>query len=232
MRTLTALLLLALLACATRQDSGRIAECPSLEELPPLASPEACSGPEASQLRSQLAALVEEVSGPLLVRVSFGSAGEVSQICADPSKSPSAWRARSQLGERLDTLMAAGPAPACLAGTRVDLNRYEAKREEVRLAERHCGSSTGVTDRSSAVLSSWTLARDFQMCIDARSDWLFLYPEGRQEGLLFSDPEDPTAERLSQSGTARRCGFPSRGLAWQIQCIQEDGWELLNPDEP
>ena len=223
---------LALLACETRPDSRRIADCPALEELPPLAGAEACSGPQLSGFRARLAAPVEEVAGPLRVRVSFGDPAEIAQICVDPSSAPGAWRARSRLGERLDSLLATGPVPACLAVTRLDLNRYEAKLEEIRIVERNCRSSAGISDRSSARPTSEALRREFQKCIDARSDWLLLYPYGRQEALVFSQPEDPTAERLSQSWTARRCEFPSRGLEWQIQCIQEDGWELLGPDEP
>jgi hypothetical protein len=81
----------------------------------------------------------------------------------------------------LDDLRALSPAPSCLAGARLDLNRAEALRQEIERTFRKC-------IRQAPMAQMLPRSGQFRACLDARrarDPWVLLPITGESRPLLF-----------------------------------------------
>lgn len=112
--------------------------CEPLESLPP-APPAACRhDPAVVDYAELLSDIIGQDAGTLLFRIGFDADARVGAICAERAPTLDRWTARHEVAERLEQVRALPPAPACLAGFRLDLNEAAALRVEVAEALRSC----------------------------------------------------------------------------------------------
>lgn len=125
MRRGVRLLTLALVACVTPYDELPLCGLVATRDL----APSACAKTkEAKAYREQLANEVLrrsqwEYPPRLPLRVQLDPGGRVGGVCVGSQKKPPGWNTRDRVASSLRALRAAPPAPACLAGTTVDLTR-------------------------------------------------------------------------------------------------------------
>ncbi|HXV37559.1 MAG TPA: hypothetical protein VEC18_10435, partial [Myxococcota bacterium] len=125
-----------LLGCAS--GAPLLATCPALDAMQPLASDACRAEREVAELAAELAESVEDDLSPLRVRIEFDEKAAIRRVCADPTTEQRQRRARRELAERLPQIEASGPGPACLAGSRLDFNRYGEQLAVVRRLLRAC----------------------------------------------------------------------------------------------
>ncbi len=139
-RSLLVFATVAAFGCATGPPA--IPFCPRMAELP-VATPECLAEPDAQRVVAELGTFIEEAAGDLLFRVAFDEAASVESICAqrpandDIDIDIDGWTPRARLAGRSGEILSISPGPSCLAGTRLDFNRMDAKFAEIEgIAER------------------------------------------------------------------------------------------------
>jgi hypothetical protein len=146
--------------------------------------------------------------------------------------------ARRALAEHLDAIRSVPPGPACAAGRRLDLNRYEAKLAEVRAQEARCGEQTRITRethgetvirgrRTGGAYGAYD--REYENCMEYQADWIALDAPGTTRPAIFVKPEIPDPPGPPASETASRCFRESRVFEKRAACIESEGWERLEP---
>jgi hypothetical protein len=212
-----ALWLMPLGACVTNDDAS-VRPCPPLEESPPVVDPAACDERELAEYTAELSDQIVDRNTRSLVRVGFDEAARATSVCVDERVGSHAWNARRDVADRLLELGSIPPGPACVAGKRIDLNRYEAKLAEAKEAQSSCGMVVG--GRMKAIGS----------CPKFESDWILYDRVGVMRPYLYvkSEVAEPT---VSASKTLSRCLRTEWGFEQQSDCIQADGFELLKPPE-
>jgi hypothetical protein len=225
----------ALVSCASPgADTSRVTECGPLGTLAPL--PEACAPGELDEFSSALWGAMRDRAHSSLVRVELDDAARVRAVCVEDGPGYGPGSARRALAEHLDAILALPPGPACAAGRRLDLNRYEAAFAELRDREDRCGEQTRITRethgetqvRDRAAGGAYGVyAREYEDCLDHHANWIALDAPGSTRPWIYVKPEvpDPAAARE----TASRCFRESRVFEKRAACIESDGWERLEP---
>jgi hypothetical protein len=209
------------LACAS--DTGDEAEavpvCAPLVLLAPLPDPGACDDAELASYRDAISATGIEERHRALVRVAFDESARPGEVCVQSQVGSDLWTGARRVGTRLDALRAAPAGPACLAGRRLDFNRYDARFAEIEQARVLCERQVG--RRSSAL----------RECLQFQSDWIVIGLPRSTRPAIFVKPEVPDPPGPPVVDTMNRCTRTERGLRFERMgaCIQQDGFELLLP---
>lgn len=224
-----------LFACAS-VDAERVPLCGSLETQAKL--PDRCAPGELDAFSRSLADKVLEHASSALVRVELDDASQVRAVCVASGPGYGPGSARRALAENLDAIRALPPGPACAAGKRIDLNRYEAAFAKVRDAEVRCGEQTRVTrethgnttvrDRSAGGAYG-VYDREYEQCLGYDADWIALDKPGSTRPWIYVKPEIPDSPGPSATDTASRCKRKSRVFEKRVACIESEGWERLEP---
>ena len=207
--------LAALAACAgVEVDPNETPLCGPVASLPPLPDAGACDGQALDAYASQLSdRAVTRMSGAL-VRVAFDDAARVGSLCVAASNPRVAWDARRHVAAQRDALAQLAPGPACLAGRRLDLNRYQAALAEIDYAGFLCSGQ----------------GRDFEGCMEQHGDWIQRDRPGWTRPFLFVAPELADAPDLDASDTVDRCWrTENHQFDPQAACIVAAGWEMIAP---
>ena len=221
-RRLSVLLLAASLGCAGTSDGADVASvpvCGPIEALAPLPAPGECGEAEITAYLTTLVATGLEQRHRAHVRVSFDGASRVSGVCVESEVGAEQWSGRRRIAERLEAIRNAPPGPACLAGKRLDFNRYEAKRAEIELARRLCERQVGLR------------VSHLRECLQFQSDWIAVDAPGTNRPAIFVKPEVPDPPGPPVVETASRCfRIEPQGTFDRIApCILSDGYEVLMP---
>jgi hypothetical protein len=211
----------ALLGCATsgEPDGASVPVCAPIAELEPLPAEGACDENELTRYQGMLAETKLEKDHRAHVRVSFDEASRVSDVCVESEVGGVLWQARRVIADRLDAIRGVPPGPACLAGKRLDFNRYDAKFAEIEyartLCERQVGRRTGA----------------LRECLQFQSDWIAIDAPGSTRPAIFVKPEvvDPPGPAVVE--TVNRCSRTEREVRFEdmADCILSDGYEVLMP---
>jgi hypothetical protein len=207
---------IALGACASPNEA-RIPEC--REGSQPLADARTCDERELAEYTARLSEQILEPTARALVRVEFDDTSRVRSICVDEHTGHDTWNAQRDVAQKLVAMHTIPSGPACVAGRRIDLNRYEATLAEVRYAQYWCGLV--VEDRMKAL----------RPCAKFESDWILYDRVGVTRPYVFLAPEEVVARGVRAGETLTRCGRTSKTFEDRSACIQADGFELLTPPE-
>jgi hypothetical protein len=192
--------------------------CSAVESLAPAVDAGTCDERELAEYTDALADRIVARNSRALVRVEYDDQSHVRAMCVDDRTGRDVWNARRHAAEELVAMGTIPDGPRCLAGRRVDLNRYAAKLAEVRAAELACGSVMG--SRRMKALGS---------CQKYPSDWIVYDRIGSTRPYLFLKSEGAPVSTASAADTLRRCSRTAWGFEEQSACIQADGFELLTP---
>jgi hypothetical protein len=235
-----AIALAALAGCASVDgDANRAPLCGPLETLAP--RPDRCEPGELGEFEQALSSELVHPPNSALVRVELDEDARVRAVCVEEGPGYGADSARRAVAEHLDAVRALPPGPACAAGKRLDLNRYEAKWAEVHDRESRCTEQTRITRetqgpttvRDRTVRGSYGVYdREFEWCMEHDADWIVLDQPGSTRPLIYVRPEG--ANPSGSSGydaydTASRCTRKSRVFEKRAACIESEGWERLEP---
>ena len=241
MRKLASALVLALsTGCAAPGSAPdeSVPLCGELDTLPPLADA-ACGGRELADYQAVLSERIVPPAGRALVRALLDDQARVRALCVAPGPGYGPGRARRELADEIAALRALPPGPACAAGKRLDLNRYQAMWEKVREREARCSEQTRVTRdtqgpttvRDRTVPGSYgAYDREYESCMDYHADWIALDAPGTTRPAIWAKPEIPDPPGPDAYETAHRCTRLSRVFEKRAACIEADGWERLDPD--
>jgi hypothetical protein len=203
---------LSFLACAT-VDVEKIPTCEPLASLPPLPDVRSCDAQELAEYASVLRKEAIAPASRALIRVQFDETSRVGAMCVEAAVARDAWSQRRHLAERSDEIANLDPGPRCLAGKRLDLNRYEATFAEIDNAARLCAGQMGPHDE----------------CIAQHGDWIVRDRVGWTRPFLYVRPKLAEPPKLSAIETAHRCARASQGFESESECIQAEGFEMLFP---
>ena len=212
-----------LIGCASdaeKQDEiATVPECGPLETLAPRPDPAACNVDEVVSYRDAITATGIEERHRALVRISFDESARPGDVCVKSEVGGQVWQGRRLVAERVEALRSLPPGPACLAGKRLDFNRYEAKLAEIDQARVLCERQVG--RRTSAL----------RECLEFQSDWIVADLPGSNRPAIFVKPDVPDPPGPPVVDTVNRCGRTERGLRFEkmAACIEPDGYELLLP---
>jgi hypothetical protein len=235
-RSALALALGAWLGCASGgPDAAPAPTCGLLETLAPLA--QECEPGELAAFSAALAEPLGSAAGGALVRVELDDAAAVRSVCVEKATGYASGAAR-RVGERLVALRSVPPGPDCVAGGRIDLNRYEAAEAKMRAQQTRCHEQTRVTrethgptpmrDRT-APGAYGVYEREFERCMEYEADWIALDQPGSTRPALWAKPEVANPPGPDASETTSRCWRLSRVFEKRAACIEADGWERLTP---
>lgn len=202
----------AFLACAS-VDVETIPLCGPVASLQPLPDVRSCEARELGEYASALRDKAVERGSRALVRAEFDDAARVRAVCVEAAVARDAWGPRRHLAEQSEGIANLEPGPGCLAGRRLDLNRYEATLAEIGHAARLCAGQVGQVDQ----------------CMARHGDWIVRDRVGWTRPFLYVVPEVPDPPKLSAIETARRCARSTHGFESESECIQADGFEMLSP---
>jgi hypothetical protein len=236
------------LACVSPQP-GAVERCPSLRQLPPRPSERCEADAEVIAYQDTLAALLTSASGPLALRVVLDERSRVASVCAEGTvKGMENARARRSLADNLGDVWALPPGPGCLAGTRIDVDRRQAKLVQIGRIEAQCRGEMRATGgdpgRSNASIARNEPSPDDReiapdACIESRLSWLFAEQRGswwrlsarargRSSGALLFAPMEGVQPPPAQARlVARTCAKLGERDAL-VACMQELRWELLD----
>ncbi len=202
----------ALFALACASSSPNLSKCPAIEAMPPPPSEQCRSESDFIQFQRQLATIVEDDAGPLLVRVEFDSQSVIQKICADPTSADGYVRARKQLVTRFAGVpLEKTPGPPCLANSRLDFNSRGVQNAILRLIVRKC-EREAITARRSVSnnpnlpiqFSNRMEARIYVACMERKQKqlnqvWLFdgVFT-GRIAYLFYGTAESTPREKVLQ----------------------------------
>lgn len=134
-------------------------------------------------------------------------------VCAEAAFTRDEWSQRRHLAVQSKAIASLPPGPSCLAGKRLDLNRYEATLAKISPAATLCGGQTGHVEQ----------------CMARHGNWIVRDRVGWTRPFLYVTPEMANPPQLSALDTARRCMRPSNQFEFESECIQADGFEMLTP---
>jgi len=216
MRRLAGALALAVVAaCAnTDVDANETPLCGPVASLPPLPDAGGCDAQALVAFASEVSKRAVPRMSRALVRVAFDETARVGWVCAEAPNPRDAQRARRHIAARREAIAQLPPGPACLAGRRLDLNRYEAALGEMDYFGTLC---TGQME-------------DFNGCLEQHGDWILRKRIGWTRPFLFVAPEVPDPPDLDASDTVDRC-WRKEGHRFEPQaaCFVAGGWEMLPP---
>ena len=229
--------LAALGGCASVDtDPASVPLCGPLETLAPRA--DGCAPDELEEFEQALSRELVRPANRALVRVELDDAARVRAVCVESGLGYGPGSARRALAEHLDVIRALPPGPACAAGKRIDLNRYEAKWAEIHERETRCGEQTRVTRENqgptrvrerTAPGNYGVYEREYERCMDYQADWIALDAPGSTRPAIWVKPEIPNPPGPDAYETATRCKRLSRVFEKRAACIEADGWERLKP---
>src|SRR5207245_2950800 len=148
--------------------------------------------------------VVARMSGAL-VRVEFDEATRARSLCIEARNPRVAWSARRYIAVQPDALAQLPSGPMCLAGRRLDLNRYEATLADMEYAGNLCAGQD----------------RDFNGCMELQGDWIVRDRIGWTRPFLFVAPEVANPPELDASDTVDRCWrTENHRFEPQAACIQ------------
>jgi hypothetical protein len=210
---------LALGCASTEPDVSGVPVCSALATLAPLPDLAACDVDEVVRYRDAIAATGVEQRHRALVRVAFDESARPGAVCVESEVGSEVFTGARRVAERLDALRSLPPGPACLAGKRLDFNRYEAKLAEIEQARVLCERQVG--RRTSAL----------RECLQFQSDWIAVDLPRQNRPAIFVKPEVPDPPGPPVVDTVNRCMRTERGLRFErmAACIEPDGYELLLP---
>jgi hypothetical protein len=215
------LFLVATLGCASSEkvDVASVPVCEPLESLAPLPDRGACDIVDLESYGNTVAATGIEERHRALVRVSFDDSARPRDVCVESTVGSEVWTGARKVAERLDALRGLPAGPACLAGKRLDFNRYQAKFAEIENARVLCERQVG--RRTSAL----------HECLQFQSDWITVDLPGSNRPAIFVKPQVPDPPGPPVRDTVSRCTRTERGLRFEkmAACIAPDGYELLLP---
>src|SRR5258706_3776399 len=213
----TVALAIALAGCASAGgDTPEVPLCGPLDTLPPL--PERCAPGELDEFETALSDQVLPHASSALVRAVLDDAARVRALCVDWGPGYGPGGARRALAEQLDAIRALPPGPACAAGKRVDLNRYQAKLAEIEARRSRCEEQTRVTRetqepttvRDRTVRGHYGVYdREFERCMEYQADWIELDAPGTTRPAIFVKPELREPPGADAYDTASRCARKS-----------------------
>ncbi len=227
----------ALAGCASVDaDTQRVPLCGPLETLAPL--PGSCGPGELDEFAKTLADQVHGRASNALVRVELDDASRVRAVCVEKGPGYGPASAQRALAEKLDAILALAPGPACAAGNRIDLNRYDAVLAKVRDREARCGEQARITRethgdttvRNAKVRGAYGVyEREFERCMEYDADWIVLDAPGSGLPAIFAKPEIPDPPGRNAYDTASYCTRQSIVFEKRAACIESEGWERLVP---
>lgn len=228
----------AVVAGCASVDIERVPLCGELASLQPLPDAEVCEAAELEAFEYELLERIVE-RDRALVRVEFDDGSRLRSMCVvDRGVGSDAWHARRHIAEKVDAIFALPPGPACAAGRRLDLNRYEAALAKLRDREARCDQQTRITrethgetrvrDRTAGGAYG-VYDREYDHCMEYEADWIALDAPGSTRPWIYVKPEvsDPPGPPASE--TTSRCFRKSRDFEKRASCIESDGWERLEP---
>jgi hypothetical protein len=227
----------ALAGCASAGgDPERVPLCGPIETLAPL--PDQCAPGELAEFARSLSGEVVGRGSSALVRVELDEASRVHAVCVEQGPGYAPMSARRALAGKLAAILAQPPGPACAAGKRLDLNRYEAKWAVVHDREVRCTEQTRVTrethgptqvrDRT-AHGAYGVYDHEYEHCMEYDADWIVLDQPGSMKPLIYVKPDIPDPPGPPAHETASRCFRKSERFEKRAACIEAEGWERLEP---
>ncbi|HKA16564.1 MAG TPA: hypothetical protein VKH41_16195 [Myxococcota bacterium] len=229
-----------LVACASPDvDVARVPLCGPLASLAPLPAPQSCDARELAEFSAGFEERLGERAQRAMVRVEFDVTAAVKSLCVEKAPGYGSDTARRALAENLDAILAAPPAPACLAGHRLDLHRYEAKLAEAMDRQTRCQEQTRITRETQGGPTTVRNAvapgaygvyeREYERCLERDADWIALDAPGSARPAIFVKPEVPEPPGPPAYDTASRCLRESKVFEKRAACIESEGWERLEP---
>ena len=191
-------------ACATRTG---LPFCSS--DTASLVAPTAAcrAEPEYAAFVSRLTEWIEPLGGPLRYQVVIGGRGRVHSVCAERGVGVDQWAARANVAESLAVVEDLGTGPACMAGTRLHLNRAGALHAEVETirsdcrrearARLHLDEASGMTPAGVSVAHAGS---EFRRCLERaqqRRGELWVYLEQRPDPLVFDQTPESAPRRTA-----------------------------------
>jgi hypothetical protein len=176
--------------------------------------------------------MIEEMAGPLLVRVEFDSRSSVHAVCADRTSAETWRRARTRVANNLGTITDTPPGPSCLAGSRLDFNRREAGRAAAHHAVSAClrkGEMVYQSNKKNPSNPDWA-----DRMIGGRHFWNCLYRSQKAlHQLWLLDPVDDTTVHVyhetpssaPRRETIRACSEVEESGPALEACVKSHGWE-------
>jgi hypothetical protein len=217
-------------------DTSRVPSCGPLETLAPL--PEECAPGELDEFSKALSDQVLRHARSAVVRVELDAASLVRAVCVEEGPGYAPASARRPHAEHHDPIHGLPPGPACAAGKRLDLNRYESALAKVREREARCEEQSRVTRethgdttvRNARVRGAYgDYDREFERCMEYDADWIVLGAPGSTRPWIYVKPEIPDPPGPPAYDTASRCTRESRVFEKRAACIESEGWERLVP---
>jgi hypothetical protein len=200
------------LGCASI-DIEKIPTCEPLASLQPLPDVRSCDVQELAEYASVLRKKAIAPASRALVRAEFDETSRVRAVCVEAAVARDAWSQRRHLAKQFEEIANLDPGPGCLAGKRLDLNRYEATLAEIGNAARLCAGQMGPRDQ----------------CMAQHGDWIVRDRVGWTRPFLYVRPKRTDPPKLSVIETASRCARSSQGFESESECIQAEGFEMLFP---
>jgi hypothetical protein len=201
------------LSASAEREVWKVPACTAESSLPPL-DPSQCN---ARELDAYTETLAKDVLGGRrddLVRIGFDERSRVVAVCVDETTGRDAGRARKAIAANLLELQEVPVGPSCVAGRRIDFNRYEAKLAETKRARNWCRIASA--GRMTAPLS----------CEQFAADWILYDRIGVTRPYLYVKADGPGT---AAADTLSRCARAAHGFEEQARCIEADGFELIPP---
>jgi len=223
-----AVALVALAGCAGAEaDREPVPMCGPLASLPPLA--EACATGELDEFAAALSERAIGRASQALVRVELGDDARVRAVCVEPGPGYSPSRARHALAAQLDELRVLPAGPACAAGRRIDLNRYEAAWAELHDREIRCEEQVRTTRQTQGLALGRGDTRELRRLLEFDADWIRLDAPGTTRPVIFVKPEVPNPAVRRADEVVSYCSRKSKRYEKRAACIESEGWERLEP---
>jgi hypothetical protein len=221
-------------------------ECGSDSDARPLPTAECLTLPEVTSFKDALSDLIAPDAGPLLVRVQFGNQSSIQAVCTARTAVKGAWRARSRLASNLASVYRMPAGPACLAETRLDLNRLEARLAEIDATTAKCARDATARLQSDedlnipAGVAHDNAGRVFRTCLERdqkrrKEIWVFA-PLSSTPRYIFLQTDRSAPRRTALMSCTDERTFHEvfdalmafeRDPATMVSCMQSHGWELL-----
>jgi hypothetical protein len=206
------------LGALAERDTVTVPACPPVAQSQPAADASTCDARALAEYSEALQERILGRSSRALVRVEFDDRAQVRAVCVDERTGRDNGQARRTVAEKLVELGTPPVGPSCVAGRRIDLNRYEAKLAETKNARSSC-----------SVIGNQRM-KALQRCEKYPSDWILYDRVGSTRPYLYVKSEDAEPS-VTASATLSRCARTEHGFDDQSKCIQSDGFELLTPPE-
>ena len=243
-RRTTLAIVFVLLGCAAAPDAVERETdlaplCGGLVTLAPLPR-ESCDPGALATYQEELERALAPRAGRALVRVEHDDAAHVRAVCVEAGPGYANESARRMIAEQREALRARPAGPACVAGARVDLNRYAAAEAEVHERETRCQEQSRITREAhgpTAIRGAdshgqyGVYDREFERCMEYQAEWILLEQPGSTRPAIFVKPEIPNPPGASVYDAESHCTRKSQVFEKQAACIEAEGFERLVPRE-